>query len=64
MEIVGDMEGVVCLVDDILVSSNTQEEHDRRLKAASSCLRDAGLTLGRENQTKQHPSNSTDETTY
>lgn len=30
-EVVGDMEGVVCLVDDILVSGETQEEHDQRL---------------------------------
>ena len=28
-EILGDIEGVVCLVDDILVSRKTQEEHDQ-----------------------------------
>ena len=48
MEIVGDIEGVVCLVDDILVCGNTQEEHDQRLVAVLSRLKRAGLTLGRD----------------
>ena len=30
-EILGDIEGVVCLVDNVLVSGKTQEEHDQRL---------------------------------
>ena len=47
-EIVGSIEGVVCLVDDVLVSGKTQEEHDRRLMEVLSRLKKAGLTLGRE----------------
>ena len=30
-EILGDMEGVVCLIDDVLIHGHTQEEHDERL---------------------------------
>ena len=44
-EILGDIPGVICLVDDILV---TQAEHDSRLKIVLTCLSKAGLTLGRE----------------
>lgn len=47
-EVVGDIEGVVCLVDDILVSGKTQEEHDQRLATDLSRLNDAGITLGLE----------------
>ena len=47
-EILGDIEGVVCLVDDILISGKTQEEHDQRLRAVLSRLSKSGLTLGRD----------------
>ena len=47
-EILGDIEGVVCLVDDILVSGKIQEEHDQRLTAVLTCLSKAGITLGIE----------------
>ena len=30
-EILGDIPGVVCLVDDILVTGRTQAEHDSQL---------------------------------
>ena len=30
-EILGDLEGVVCLIDDILIHGKSQEEHDERL---------------------------------
>jgi len=33
-EILQGLEGVVCLVDDILVYGSTQAEHDAHLKAA------------------------------
>ena len=48
MEILGDIEGIVCLVDDILVTGKTQEEHDLRLQRVLARLKNAGLTLGRE----------------
>lgn len=44
-EILGDVEGTVCLMDDILVHGKSQEEHDRRLITVLQRLQDAGLTL-------------------
>ena len=38
----------MCLVDDILISGKTQEEHDQRLRAVLSRLSKSGLTLGRD----------------
>ena len=43
-----DLEGVICLIDDILIYGNTQEEHDERLLAVLNRLEEAGLTLNRE----------------
>lgn len=40
-------EGVVCLMDDILVCGQTQEEHDHRLTEVLGRLKDAGLTLNK-----------------
>ena len=47
-EILGDIPGVVCLVDDVLVMGRTQAEHDSQLKIVLTHLSKAGLTLGRE----------------
>ena len=47
-EILRDIEGVVCLVDDILVSGKTQEKHDQRLMAVLTHLSKAGITLSIE----------------
>ena len=47
-EILGDLEGVICLVDDVLVTGRTQEEQDQRLIAVLSRLQQAGLTVGPE----------------
>lgn len=43
-----DLEGVICLIDDILIYGKTQEEHDERLLAVLNRLEEAGLTLNRE----------------
>ena len=43
--ILGDMDGVVDLIDDILVFSKTQAEHDRRLDQVLQRLLSAELTL-------------------
>ena len=43
-----DLEEVICLIDDILIYGNTQEEHDERLLAVLNRLEEAGLTLNRE----------------
>ena len=45
-EIHGDIEGVICLVEDILFTGRTQEEHDQRLMLVLSRLQKAGFTLG------------------
>ena len=47
-ELLGDLDGVVCLIDDVLVHGKTAEEHDQRLAAVLSRLRDEGLTLNRD----------------
>ena len=46
--IVEDLEGVVCMVDDILVFAKTQEDHDRCLRAVLNRIKDAGLTLNKD----------------
>ena len=43
-----DLEGVICLIDDILIYGNTQEEHDEQLLAVLNRLEEAGLTLNRD----------------
>ena len=44
-EILQGLNGVVCLVDDILVYGNTQEQHDTHLMAVLQRIRESGLTL-------------------
>ena len=47
-KIVEGLEGVVCMVDDILVFAKTQEEHDRCLRAVLDRIKEAGLTLNKD----------------
>jgi len=42
------IDGVVCLMDDIMIHGTTQEEHDERLARVLTRLQEAGLTLNRE----------------
>ena len=44
-EILQDMEGVVCHMDDILVHARTHEEHRQRLQKVLLCLQESSLTL-------------------
>ena len=44
-DVLCDLEGAVCLMDDILVHGKSQEEHDRRLMDVLQRLQYAGLTL-------------------
>ena len=44
-DILSGLEGVVCLVDDVLVCGATQKEHDERLTAVLERISKAGLTL-------------------
>ena len=46
--LLGDLEGVVCLIDDVLIYGHNQEEHDERLLAVLSRIEEAGLTLNKE----------------
>ena len=39
------MEGVLCLIDDVLVFGKDQQEHDTRLKAVLERLQSKGVTL-------------------
>ena len=44
-ELLGDIEGVVCLIDDVLVHGATKEIHEQSLKAVLQRMQEAGLTL-------------------
>ena len=39
------LEGVLCLMDDVLVYGGSPEEHDRRLEMVLARIRESGLTL-------------------
>jgi len=43
--VVGDLPGVLCQMDDILVCGKSQQEHDLRLNQVLQRLQGAGLTL-------------------
>lgn len=47
-EILKCLPGVVCHVDDILVSGRDQKEHDNRLHTVLKRLETAGVTLNKE----------------
>ena len=44
-EILDGLDGVVCLIDDMLIFGATQDEHDRRLHSVLSRLQAAHITL-------------------
>ena len=47
-DILQGLGGIVCLIDDILVYENSQEEHDKHLTAVSHKVAAAGITLNLE----------------
>ena len=47
-DLLGDLDGVVCMVDDVLVHGRTASEHDERLVRVLERLKQAGLTLNQE----------------
>ena len=47
-QLLADIEGVMNMSDDILISGRTQKDHDRVLHAVLSRLRDNDLTLNKE----------------
>ncbi|KAK7093228.1 hypothetical protein V1264_007018 [Littorina saxatilis] len=47
-EILGDIEGVICCYDDIMLHSSTNEEHDKLLKQVFQRLKEVGLELNED----------------
>ena len=47
-QILENLKGVICLMDDILVFGTNQQEHDCRLEAVLGRLQEAGVTLNKE----------------
>ena len=47
-EILYGIEGVVCMIDDILIHGESQSEHDDRLRRVLQRLEEAGVTLNRQ----------------
>ena len=43
--ILANLDGVVCMIDDILIYGCNQEEHEKRLTAVLDKLHQAGVTL-------------------
>ena len=46
--ILAGLDGVVCMIDDVLVYGQTQDEHDKRLTAVLERIKEAGATLNPE----------------
>ena len=46
--ILSGLEGVVCLVDEVLVFGENQQAHDKALRATLERIKEAGLTLNKE----------------
>lgn len=46
-QVLDDLEGVVCMIDDVLVFGKTEVEHDRRLNHVLKRLQNAGITLNK-----------------
>ena len=44
-EILSDLPGVVCLIDDVLVYGSTEAEHDKHLQTVLEQIQSAGVTL-------------------
>lgn len=44
-QVLSDIEGQVCNMDDILVYGSTRQEHDKRLRSVLSRLQQTGITL-------------------
>ena len=46
-KVVGDLQGVACLMDDIVVFGKDENEHNQRLNLCMKRLADAGVTLNK-----------------
>lgn len=47
-QLLGDQQGVICDMDDILVFGKTKEDHEKSLEEVLTKLKNAGLTLNAE----------------
>ena len=47
-ELIGDMPGVVCMRDDIIIHGKTQREHDQRLNSFTEKCKQHGVKLNRD----------------
>ena len=47
-KILTGLDGVVCMIDDVLIHGKTAQEHDQRLVAVLDRLRKAKVTLNKE----------------
>ena len=47
-KILEGLEGVVCMMDDILVVGSTEKEHNKRLRGVLERMEEAGMTLNKE----------------
>ena len=47
-DILAGLEGVVCMIDDVLVHGQTMEEHNERVLAVLERIKQAGITLNFE----------------
>ena len=47
-KVLAGLEGALCLIDDILVYTKTQEEHDIRLQAVLKPIQKSGVALNPE----------------
>ena len=56
LEILAGVEGVVCMVDNILVSRGTHEQHQQRLDTMLERISKAGVTLNADKCAFAQPS--------
>jgi hypothetical protein len=47
-QILDGCDGVVCLMDDVLIFGKTKQEHDKRLRTVLSKIENSGMTLNRK----------------
>ena len=47
-ELLSDVEGVVCLMDDVLIHGKTASEHDKCLEKVLHIMQSAGMTLNKD----------------
>ena len=43
--VLNGLEGVICLIDDVLIHGNDKNEHDKRLRKVLERLQESGVTL-------------------